>query len=339
MPGDVAMPRPTDAVFHGLPTLRLSNGAVWIEALAIAGPRIVGLGLGDDGPNILAETPDITWDTPRGTYRLVGGHRLWLAPEDPAVSAAPDGDGLVAASPGDGVLRLTGAPEPGTGVVRTVEIRLDPAGTALGVRHTVRNGGGRPLEVAAWAITQLPPGGLAIVPQPAAVDGHETRPNRILVLWPYASVEDPRIALRDGYLAVEGTSGPDLKVGCRADEGWIAWARDGVALVRRFEPVPAARHPDLGANAEVFVGARYLELEVLGPLRHLEPGEAVTLDERWELRAVPAGASPAQLRQALRVPVPAVADPASPGTLSGSGSPPAPPQIDRTPAAAWPTEA
>jgi hypothetical protein len=319
-PGGTTMPRPTEGSFHGLPTIRLGNGSAWVEALACAGPRIVGLGVGEAGPNILAETPDVAWETPRGTYRLVGGHRLWLAPEDPAVSAAPDGDGLVAAVAADGSLRLTGAPEPGTGVVRSVEVRLEGARAALAVRHLVHNGGGRPLDVAPWAITQLPLGGLAIVPQPAPTPGHETQPNRLLVLWPYASVEDSRLALRDGYLAVDGVAGPDLKVGCRTDEGWIAWVREGVALVRRFDASPGDPHTDLGVNAEVFVGARYLELEVLGPLRKLDPGETAILDERWELRPIPAAAGPARLREALCTPL--------------AGLSPDPTPLDPTPAVA-----
>lgn len=304
-PGEAVMPT-TGGTYHGLPTLRLANGAAWVEALAGAGPRIVGLGRGVAGPNLLAETPDVAWETPAGTYRLLGGHRLWLAPEAAGLSATPDHDGLAATATPGGGLRLDGARDPGTGLVRSMEVRLVADRPVVEVRHEVHNAGGRRVELAPWAITQLPLGGRAIVPQPRPTTGHETRPERLVVLWPYASPEDARLAVRDGYLAVDGQAGPDLKVGCRADAGWIAWVRDGVALVRRF---PAARwvpYPDLGANAEVFVGARYQELEVLGPLAWLAPGDTVSLDERWELRPVPPAATLDDLVDTLTVPLPPV---------------------------------
>jgi hypothetical protein len=145
----------------------------------------------------------------------------------------------------------------------------------------------RSLELAPWSITQLPLGGVALLPQRHAVTGHLPRPNRNLVLWPYSSWEDPRLRLRDGLVAVDAVAGADLKVGCLDDTGWVAYVRDGVALVRRFDPEPDRPHADLGCNVEAFCGSRYLELEVLGPLRVLAPGASATLLERWEVREVP----------------------------------------------------
>jgi hypothetical protein len=42
----------------------------------------------------------------------------------------------------------------------------------------------------------------------------------------------------------------------------------------------------LGCNVEVYVGSRYLELELLGPLGVLAPGSTVTLVEHWEIGTV-----------------------------------------------------
>ena len=74
---------PSDGEYHGRPTRRLDGDRLWVEVLATAGPRIVRLGLAGSGDNLLAETPDIGWETPTGRYELFGGHRLWFAPEDP----------------------------------------------------------------------------------------------------------------------------------------------------------------------------------------------------------------------------------------------------------------
>ena len=89
-------------------------------------------------------------------------------------------------------------------------------------------------------------------------------------------------------MTVDAVAGADLKVGCLDDTGWVAYVRDGTALVRRFEPDPGEPHPDLGCNVETYCGSRYIELEVLGPMRVLAPGASTTLLEHWEVRDVPA---------------------------------------------------
>ena len=291
--------------FHGRPTVSVSNGSITVEALANAGPRIVGLRAADAPGNLLAETPDLGWDTTTGRYELFGGHRLWFSPEDPDRVAVPDSRGLAVAPLPDG-LRLTGAVEPATGCVRSIELEVDPARPCLVVRHRVHNGGPLALELAPWSITQLPLGGRALLPQARATAGHHTRPNRNLVLWPYTSWDDPRLRVRDGLVTVEAVAGADLKIGAFAAPGWVAYARDGTVLVRRFEPSPGEAHPDLGCNVETYCGARYLELEVLGPTRILAPGSAATLVEHWEVRAA-GGADDMHLRDALAHPIDAPA--------------------------------
>jgi hypothetical protein len=275
---------PLDATFHGRRALRLEGASAWVEVLASGGPRIVGLGR-SRGANVLAETPDLGWNTQHGRYELLGGHRLWFAPEDPERVAIPDRDGLAVERLADG-LRLVGAVEPGTGLVRTIEVCVDPDLPVLEVRHELRNAGAGPLELAPWSITQVPFGGRVLLPQAPAVPGHAVWPTRTVVLWPYTSWEDPRLRIRDDLVTVEGIAGDELKVGLFDDAGWVAYVRDGTALVRRFVPAPGEPHTDLGCNVETYSDTRILELEVLGPLRTLAPGETAVLDERWELRNV-----------------------------------------------------
>jgi hypothetical protein len=286
--------------FHGSPTVGLAGEAVWFEALADAGPRVVRVAMTGE-PNVLAETPDVAWPTGNGPYRLFGGHRLWLAPESAGLQATPDDDGLTVEQLDDG-LRLIGPVDPRTRCRRSIEVRADPTRAVLRVRHEVRNTGPHTVEAALWAITQLPPGGCAVLPQPSAATGHGTRPNRLLAFWPYTSAEDERLVLRQGLVAVHGTAGPDLKVGCTVDAGWVAWAHDGVALVRRWSAESGGPYPDLGCNAEVFATERYTELEVLGPLVVLAEGERAILTETWEIRRVGTD-DPSSLCEILATPI------------------------------------
>jgi hypothetical protein len=289
------MIRPGD--YHGRPTRILDSRYLWIEVLADAGPRIVRLGRADSTENLVAETPDAGWETPFGRYHLFGGHRLWYAPEDPEMGAVPD-DGLVIEESDDG-LRLTGRVEPGTGLVRSMTIELDAGRPALRLRHELCNSSTTPIELAPWSITQLPLGGAVILPQAAAREGHEVRPNRSLVLWPYTSWADERLDLGDGALIVDAVAGGDLKIGYFNDAGWLAYARAGSALVRRFEPAPGKPHPDLGCNVETYSGPRYVELEILGPLISLGEHESTELTERWEVVDTPGDHDPRRLANVL----------------------------------------
>ena len=281
--------------YHGHSTRRLANAFLWVEALATAGPRIIRLGLAGSSRNLLAETPDVGWETPHGRYELFGGHRLWFAPEDPDRVAVPDGRGLVVEAQPDGML-LTGLAELPTGLVRSMALHLPPGRAELEVCHELRNVADRPIDLAPWSITQLPLGGTVLLPERPATPGHHTRPNRTLVLWPYTDWEDPRFQPLDGLLTLDAQAGRDLKLGYFNDAGWVGYVRDGAVLIRRFEPLPGRPHPDLGCNVETYVGSRYVELELLGPLTELAPGATVTLVERWQVLAAKPIADRADLR-------------------------------------------
>ncbi len=276
---------PLSGIYHGRPTRRLESAHLWLEALTQAGPRIVRLGLAGSAKNLLAETPDVSWDTPLGRYELLGGHRLWFAPEDPDLVAVPDSHGLVLTDEGTGI-RLTGVPEPSTGLRRSISVHLDPDRPAVQVEHELLNVGNVAVELAPWSITQLPAGGLVTLPQPAAIVDHVVRPNRILVLWPYTSWDDPRLDPRDGELRIHAQPEGWLKVGSFIEAGWLAYDRDDVRFVCRFQPQPGMTYPDLGCNVEVYCGDGFLELEVLGPMANLAPGATVVLNQQWELSRI-----------------------------------------------------
>ena len=75
---------------------------------AETGPRITGLRVGDQ-ENLFAELPGLVIERPgEEPFRFLGGHRLWLAPEVPAVTYLPD-DEAVAFTHYDGHLRSRGA--------------------------------------------------------------------------------------------------------------------------------------------------------------------------------------------------------------------------------------
>ena len=272
--------------FHGEETLLLESAHLSVEVLTGAGPRIARLALAGSSENVLGEVPDIGWDTPWGRFSLRGGHRLWWAPENPPLTSAPDEGDLLVGEGANG-LRLERL-EVQSGLRKMMEVELATDRAALTVRHCIRNEHKAAIELAPWAITILPLGGVALLPQQRGpIEESEFLPNRALVLWPYSSVSDPRLELGDELVLVRAAAAPaPFKVGYLNRAGWAAYMRGGVLFCKHFDPQAERAHADLNSNVEVYCNERMLELETLAPLASLEPGAEAMHEERWELRRV-----------------------------------------------------
>jgi hypothetical protein len=267
--------------FYGLPTGILENAHLRLEYLATAGPRIVRLALPGKA-NLLAELPESNVETPNGTFYFRGGHRLWRAPESLIETYLPDNDGLIVEKHAAGA-RLAW-PVRG-GIAKSIDLRLDPDRAAVTLIHELHNVGAGSVTLAPWALTQFRLGGTAILPQPVGnVDSQGLLHNRILVLWPYTRLHDPRLVLRDDFILVHATPDlPPVKIGYYNPHGWLAYWVDGTLFRKTFDVHPGASHPDAGCNAESYCNDRFVELESLGPLAPLEPGRLTRLTETWEL--------------------------------------------------------
>lgn len=259
-----------------LPSASIENDFLRLEYLTTTGPRIVGLfAKGVDG-NLLAETPDVHWETPHGEYHLHGGHRLWTAPEDPFYTCPENGldvieiaDGVVLKSPVD-VSRLQ----------KEISIRLDDSRVHLS--HRVTWYGKEPIEIAPWGITQLRLGGMAVMPQ-AKIEG--LLPDRNLVLWPYTRIHEDRLDLQDDLVLLYGKAKGNVacKIGNENRHGWIAYILEDALFIKRFTQVAGGNYPDMGCNVEAYVKDACLELETLGELKKLDPSESISHEEIWEV--------------------------------------------------------
>lgn len=271
---------------HGLPCVELRNESLSLLATTTIGPRVLSLRF-RGGPNLFAEAPDITFPCPKGgAFRFLGGHRFWLAPESPGRTYRPD-DGSVQVEPIDHGFILTAPPEPGTGLLRSLRVSLPDERPRVAVDHALTNTGAEPVDVAPWAITAFPTGGVAILPQPLSVAG--VLPNRSWSLWPYTEINSPFIAWGDAFTLVTARlAAGALKLGFPNRPGWLAYHRAGSLFVKRAEFEPDTPYPDLGSSSECYANTRFLELETLGPLGPLGPGRSLTHRETWEVHEAPA---------------------------------------------------
>jgi hypothetical protein len=273
-----------ESVFHGHRSIVLQTPDVVLEILRDAGPRIISFSA-PGGRNLFAWTPNTGWETVHGRpYRLLGGHRLWSAPECPAPEHPPD-DIPVDIEIEDDAAVVSGGGVTHEGLERSLRIAPIDGRTAVTVTHTLSNPGPETRTVAAWALTQLVPGGRATIPYKPGSPEAQQLPNRNIVLWPYTSWDDPRLEVDDNEVRVAADEEIDApcKVGSFVSAGSAWYELDGCRFTKRFNALPGLPHADLGTNVEVYSCSEFLELETLGPLETLRPGESVRHEEQWEL--------------------------------------------------------
>ncbi|MEZ4519521.1 MAG: hypothetical protein R3C44_22720 [Chloroflexota bacterium] len=272
-----------DELYHGQPFGRLENNHVIIDYLTEAGPRIVRFVPKALGENLLAETPDYELPSPYGPFHLRGGHRLWHAPESSARTYVPDDSGVVV-DVVEGGVRLT-YDEPHTGIRKELHLTLQPDAPVAHLVHRFTNTNLWSVELAPWAITQMRMGGTAVFPQNTeAIDPEGLQANRHLVLWQYSRWDDPRLVL--GEEAIEIVTQPiaaPFKMGYFNRVGWVEYRYKDVVFRKEFTPQPDRPHVDMNCNTETYTNDRHIELETLGPLVTLAPGETVEHVERWTL--------------------------------------------------------
>lgn len=252
-------------------------GPYQLEIAAEFGPRIISLRHGEGRQQLVTLGPEVALEHDGGVYQFRGGHRLWAAPEIPAITYASDGH-RCEVSEGAGMVSIK-APADSAGLVKEIEISLE--GEQLVVTHSIRDATGEGRILAAWGITQLPPGGTAVLP----FQGEQTAPgaNRYLVLWPYTSINDPRLTIGDEAVVLRAVEGPPLKLGAGPAPGRLGYFLDGSLFLKEVESAGNRQVPDFGAAGQVFLGEEFCELESVGELTDLSGGARALLTERWSV--------------------------------------------------------
>jgi hypothetical protein len=281
----------TTTQYAGHEAIQIESGGVRLMVTTGVGPRVLGL-LTEDGANHFAELPEATLECPGSDpFHLRGGSRLWAAPEDPRITYRPDDDPVGVEEIGDGI-KLTTRPDPVSETSREISIRVTgPMRFAFDYR--VVNHGDAPQRLAGWAITMMKPLGRAFLPvltEPFDEGGFQGQRN--IVLWPYARNDDPRFILHDHAIEVrsavlaDGPLDAPFKVGTSMRRGWIAHHRAGLLLVKYAGHDESREYADMGASGQVYSHGDFTELETLGPLTDLEPGDAAEHHEDWAVHLV-----------------------------------------------------
>ena len=262
---------------------RVSNGEVELIVTSDVGPRIIRYGY-VGGQNLFVELEEDLGQTGGENWRLYGGSRLWVGPEDRVYSYGADNDPVEIQISGKTLSAQ--APVENTGVQKRIEVELAEDSGTVRVRYGLTNRTIWPLRIATWVLTMMARGGVAVTTLPPRGTHPEIlAPTNPLIVFAFTNMSDPRWSWLEKYIVLRqdpNNSDPE-KIGLFNPATRGAYLLNGELFVKKFEASPEGEYPDMGSSFEAFTNERFLELETLGPIRTLRPGESLEHLEVWSL--------------------------------------------------------
>ena len=262
---------------------RLTNGEVELVVTADVGPRIIRYGF-VGGQNLFVELQEDLGKTGGDGWRLYGGSRLWVAPEDRVYSYGADNEPVEITVSGGKFSAQ--APVESAGVQKRIEVELADEGSEVKVLYGLANRTIWPLRIATWVLTMMNRGGVGITTLPPRGTHPEIlAPTNPIVLFAFTNMSDSRWSWLEKYIALrqDPDNADPEKIGLFNPATRGAYLLNGELFVKKFEASPDEEYPDMGSSFEIFTNESFLELETLGPMRTLQPGESINHLETWSL--------------------------------------------------------
>ena len=286
--------------FQGLAAIELLSGAVRLVIITARGPRIAFWGR-PGGKNLLLWQPG---KYRRGEWDLLGGHRLWAArpgADEAEETYAADNQPCEVKIAAGG-FTVTGGLDPGQKIQRGFTVTV-VARNRIVIDHFLRNESDMLWSGGLWALTCTVPPAKATYTLPLG-DGSS---------WDYATVvafrtwggghggvgfDDPQFGFTKDAMVLK-PSGRENKRMIKADAGIIAMHDPAQKLLFaiRTDYDPAGNYP-LGTNLALYVGPKnfMVEMETMGPVATLKPGQVLKHRETWLLAAAKSAPTAKSLR-------------------------------------------
>jgi hypothetical protein len=262
--------------------IRIAGEDVELIVTTDVGPRVIRYGF-TGGQNLFKEFAGQLGHSGEAAWQPRGGHRIWMAPEMVPETYAPDNVPVCATLHDDGV-EVTAPIEPLTGLVKTIVVQL--RGSGVTITHRIRNHSEKARRLAPWALTMMAPGGFGITKfPPRGTHPEELAPTNPLIMWAFTDLRDPRWTFTKEYLILrqDPDNAAPQKLGHFNQQTIGAYLLGSDLFVKRYDADPSKTYADFGASYETFTNGDFLELETLGPLEEVAPGDAVEHVERWSL--------------------------------------------------------
>ncbi|MBX3744913.1 MAG: DUF4380 domain-containing protein [Verrucomicrobiae bacterium] len=239
-------------------------------------------------------------------WRNFGGDKAWPAPQSdwPRLTprawpppAAFDAMPVTLSVRRDTVI-MTSPVDPHYGIRIQREIHLPSGAPSMTVRTTFEKVEGPPVTVSVWIVTQLrhPVAVFAPIPERSLFpEGYNRQSGEAL---------PSDLAVERGLLSLTRDPRRSTKIGLDTDR--LLWVGTDQALLIESPRLRGASYPDHDSSAEIYTNPdpkTYIELEMLGPLRRIGPGESLSQTNTYTLLRRPPGSDPeAFARKTFRIP-------------------------------------
>ncbi len=226
---------------------------------------------------------DKTWPAPQADWEKLTS-RGWPPP------AAFDSMPVTASIEGETIV-LTTSVDRHYGIQAERRVSLTGRSAEMSIQTTYHKKEGPPVTVSIWIITQLKDPELMLMPLPAKsifADGYNKQSARLPL----------GLDVRDNAVLCRRSPTDNAKIG--SDASRIFWA-DKTHVVEVFsERDKNGEFPDNGSSAEIYTNAdpnKYIELELLGPLKTLRVGESMSRKQIYRLHRRTSAAVETELRR------------------------------------------
>jgi hypothetical protein len=192
-----------------------------------------------------------------------------------------------------------------TGVQLVRKFKLADNSSFLEVTQVIKNVGNQVRRYGHWSRTFVEGGGISLTP----LNPNSKYPKGYIIYGPgnimnFLPDNEDNIRVRNGILEIIGTpSRPKFVMD--GDAGWLAYlTNDNQLLIKKYTVYPDRVYPEIAASTTsiYYFKEQFCEVEPLGPMETLKPGEEVSFTERWFLLDYPYPANKfADLDDILRI--------------------------------------
>ena len=267
--------------------VRLSNSSIKVILDPNCGGRVLEYSL--NGQNAIYLDPEHDgWTYKPGGERIgPSGGRCDIGPEMLAPSRFNLWIGKWTAEIiGPRAARLTSVEDESSGVQLIREFRLERNSSHLSFTQTIKNISSETKRYNHWSRTFVEGGGICIVP----LSSWSRFPLGYIYYGPgpvlnYRHDPHPNIRVRDAFLEILGPP-PQRKFGIDSYAGWLGYiAKSNFLFVKRFPTYPERMYGEVaGYTISIWYNEEQMcELEPIGPLETLKPGESASFTEDWWL--------------------------------------------------------
>lgn len=276
--------------------LSISNGAVEAYVTIDVGPRIIRFGYAN-GQNFMRDNRSafepkndkeyIAFFGEGRKWENLGGHRIWLSPESYPETYLPSDKPVEYELTESGAI-FTAPDCAAAGVQLIMEVKLDSDDANMQVAMRVKNTGAEEKRFAIWGLTVSAQDGTLIIPMNTNDTGLLS--NRIISVWPYTDMSDKRIYWGKKYVTLhqDRSAEQPIKLGFDLNCGSAYYCLNGEVFCKHYDTEhPNADYPDGGCSFETYTNNEFIEVESLGRLNTVKPGETVENIESWSLYKQP----------------------------------------------------